>query len=478
PFSEIDDGADLVETALLLQGLLIAKQYFDSDAADEIELRRLIADIWRDVEWDWFSAGEDDGLYWHWSRNHGFKIGMKIQGFNECLIVYALAMASPTHPISEKTYQYWQSGPGYETRTVGGRIIEAAFPEPGPLFFTHYSFIGLNPHLLADGKVGRGYFNRNAAQVLSNREYCLYAAPKEYGYGPRFWGLTASLIPNGYTANAPDNDTGTVAPTAALASMPYVPFYSYQVLAALLRAAAVRPDTVWSDMGPVDAINKRDNWLAEGHLAIDQLPIVCMVENYRSGLLWKLFMRDPDVGRGLRRAGMRTPAFSNGFAEANQAWQPDGAGGYQALPLDLLPHPIVCMVENYRSGLLWKLFMRDPDVGRGLRRAGMRTPAFSNGFAEANQAWQPDGAGGYQALPLDLLPHPDRGRHELAYWRNQAGQTEFLVTTADDMSVCIVRTWSAAGANRVGVPLPATADRSVYRLRMVDTDSAVPVRLR
>lgn len=319
-FSDLDDGADLVETALLMQGLLIARAYFDGGGAEE-QLRGCITELWEDVEWNWFADREGQGLYWHWSPRHEFSIGMKIQGFNESLIAYILALASPTHAISTDTYRHWTSGSGYETRKVFGYTVPASLPNAGPAFLTHYSFIGLNPWLMADDYVPGGYYARNVAHILSNRGYCLYEAPAENEYSPDFWGLTASLIPGGYAANEPGHDSGTVAPTAALASMPYTPHYSMQVLENLLGKMAFR---AWGSCGPFDAINLRDDWVARQYLAIDQLPIVAMVENHRSGLLWKVFMGIPEIQDALQRAGIRPPALKDGFPEVVVPLRPKG----------------------------------------------------------------------------------------------------------------------------------------------------------
>lgn len=312
-YGDGDDVIDTVETALLMQGLLIARAYFNGPGG-EAELRDLITELWHNVEWDWFTncRQEENGIYWHWSPKRGF-LGLKIRGYNEALITYVLALASPTHPISRKTYDYWTSGPDYKARNVFGYRLEGTPSGGGPLFLAHYSFIGLDPHCLADRQVPGGYFARNIAQTLSNRGYCLQNAPGDHRYGPNFWGLSACQIEGGYTASSPENDRGTIAPTAALASMPYTPHYSMEVLHNLRR---VLSGQAWSWYGPLDAVNLRDSWVSPHYLAIDQLPIVLMVENYRSGLLWNLFMSDEDVQAGLRRAELKPPELEEGFPEA------------------------------------------------------------------------------------------------------------------------------------------------------------------
>ncbi|CAK7011095.1 MAG: hypothetical protein DELT_02087 [Desulfovibrio sp.] len=311
-FSKGDAGADIVETALLMQGLLIARAYFNGPGIEET-LRDIITELWEDVDWNWFTNGEENGIYWHWTQDRGFADSLKILGYNECLIVYVLALGSPTHPISRKTYDYWTSGRGYQPKSLYGYVVEAALGGGGPLFLTQYSFIGLDPRKMADSFVKGGYFARNVNHVLSNREYCLSHAPAKNRYSENVWGLTASLVKGGYNANEPLRDTGTVAPTAALASMPYTPQYSMQVLYYLLGPLK---EKAWGKNGPYDAFSLRDNWFSDGYLAIDQLPIVSMVENYRSGLLWRLFMTDTDVMRGLREAGITEPELAAGFPEA------------------------------------------------------------------------------------------------------------------------------------------------------------------
>ena len=333
-FSPKDNGADMVETSFLIEGLLIARAYFNGGGEEE-NLRNIITGIWNDVDWNWFTRGENDGLYWHWSPEYNFEMNMKIQGFNECMVTYVLAASSPTHPITRKTYNYWTSGEGYQDRNYNGYPIQAALPYTGPLFFVHYSFIGLDPMQMADEFVTKGYGVRNITQTLINRAYCLENAPKENLYSPDYWGLTASDIKDGYTASAPDNDHATVAPTAALSSMPYTPEYSMQVLRNIYNNYRAK---MWGPYGPFDAFSLRQNWFATTYLAIDQLPIPCMVENYRSGLLWKLFMGDKDVQSGLKLAGIHIPDYKTGFPQVVVTLKP-AHGKYVADAYDIRRHP-------------------------------------------------------------------------------------------------------------------------------------------
>ncbi|MBQ9105517.1 MAG: hypothetical protein IJY48_05240, partial [Mailhella sp.] len=218
-FSEKDDGADLVETAFLIQGLLIARSYFNGEDKLEQELRAIITELWHDVDWHWFSRGENNGLFWHWSPVHDFGMDMKISGFNEAMVVYVLALASPTHPISRETAKYWYSTHEYQPKSGNGYTIEAANEYAGCMFLSHYSFIGLDRRRMADSYVRKGYMVRNTTHALMNRAYCLESAPAEHQFSEGFWGLTSCDIKGGYRYQSAYNEVGTVAPTAALASM-------------------------------------------------------------------------------------------------------------------------------------------------------------------------------------------------------------------------------------------------------------------
>jgi hypothetical protein len=312
-FGDGDDIIDTVETALLMQGLLIARAYFNGPGS-EAELREIITGLWQAVDWPFFcnSPKEQHGLFWHWSPQRGH-LGLRIRGYNEALIAYVLAAGSPTHPISPKIGRYWRSGPDYQARPVYGYRLEAAPKDGGPLFLAHYSFIGLDPRLVADSQVPGGFFRRNLIQTLSNRGYCLQSAPEANQYSPKFWGLTAGQIKEGYVAASPGHDPGTVAPTGALSSLPYTPHYSMEVLHNLRQMMNGR---AWGRFGPYDAVSLRDDWVSPHCLAIDQLPMVSMIENYRTGLLWRLLMSDPEVRAGLERMEFHRPKLDEGFPEA------------------------------------------------------------------------------------------------------------------------------------------------------------------
>lgn len=296
PFSTYDNGGDLVETGFLMEGLLACRNYFS--AAGEAELRNTITELWEAVEWDWFER--NDALYWHWSPNYDWQMNMKISGWNEGLIVYVLGASSPTHGISRSTYDNgWARGGGMRNgRQFYGITLPLGSDYGGPLFFAHYSFLGLDPRGLSDQYAN--YWDQNVAHARINHAYCA-ANPKGHaGYSDKCWGLTASDIPDGYTASSPTNDNGVIAPTAALASMPYTPEES---IAAMEYFYYVLGDRLFGEYGFRDAFSLGAHWFAPSYLAIDQGPIVVMIENYRSGTVWQAFMSDPDVAAGLMKLG-------------------------------------------------------------------------------------------------------------------------------------------------------------------------------
>lgn len=303
PFGPKDDGGDIVETALLFQGLLCARNYFDGDEADECVLRARVTRLWLEVEWSWHARGPSGGLIWHWSPNYGFDIGREIHGWNECLIAYVLAAASPTFPAPPAAYHRgWAQGPDFLNGCAYYGIELPLGPAfGGPLFFAHFSFCGLDPRGLVDDYAD--YWRQNSSHVAIHIEHCRRNPSRRSGYGADCWGLTASSDPAGYRPHAPDQDTGVIAPTAALSSFPYAPQAARQAMRHFLGFG----ERLWRDYGFIDAFCEEKNWFSDRYLAIDQGPIVAMMENYRTGLLWKLFMRDADIQSGLRRLGFRDP---------------------------------------------------------------------------------------------------------------------------------------------------------------------------
>ncbi|MDQ0393917.1 glucoamylase family protein [Labrys monachus] len=303
PFSRKDDGGDLVETAFLFQGLLCVREYFDGDGAAERRLRQRITGLWGEVEWDWYTRGRKV-LTWHWSPNNGFALDHDIHGWNECLIAYVLAASSPRYPVGPEAYHRGFAA----SRDYGPprRYHDIELPigpdRGGPLFWAHYSFVGLDPRGLKDRYAD--YWQQNTAHTLINYRHCVLNPNGHAGYGPDCWGLTASDDPAGYDAHAPDHDNGVITPTAALASFPYAP---EQAMAALRHFLRKHGDRAWGRFGFVDAFCEDRDWFADTFLAIDQGPIIVMIENHRTGLLWKLFMRIPEIQAGLRKLGFSSP---------------------------------------------------------------------------------------------------------------------------------------------------------------------------
>jgi hypothetical protein len=304
PFFGKDDAADIVETSFLMMGLLCARQYFDRDTREEAAARAQISKLWNEVEWSWFTRGEHEVLYWHWSPTHGWAMNHAIRGWNECLITYVLAAASPHHPIEPEIYHRgFASGPGFRNgKSWYGIELPLGTPYGGPLFFAHYSFLGLDPRGLEDRYAN--YWEQNVHHVRINRAYCIANPGRFEGFGESCWGLTASDDPTGYSSHSPDKDNGTISPTAALASLPYA---RAEVIAVLRHFLTRYGKKLWHELGFVDAFCESQGWYADTFLAIDQGPIVLMIENERTGLLWKLFMAVPEVQAGLRRLGFSSP---------------------------------------------------------------------------------------------------------------------------------------------------------------------------
>lgn len=298
-FSAKDDGGDLVETGFLIEGLLTVQQYFDLDNPTEAAIREKITKIWEEVEWDWYLRSTD-ALYWHWSPEHEWAMNMAITGWNEALITYVLAASSPTHPISKEVYdQGWaRNGKMINGKKYYDITLPLGTSYGGPMFFAHYSFLGLDPRNLKDQYAE--YWEQNVAHAKINHAYCAANPKKFYGYSDECWGLTASDIPNGYTASSPTNDNGTIAPTAAVASIPYTPEES---LKAIRYFYYILGDKLVGEYGFKDSFNLSKRWFAPSYIAIDQGPIILMIENYRTGLLWDLFMKNQDVQAGLEKLG-------------------------------------------------------------------------------------------------------------------------------------------------------------------------------
>lgn len=305
PFSPQDNGADLVETSYLMQGLLCARQYFNASDAAESSLRNKINELWNAVEWSWFRQNNQNVLYWHWSSNYGWAMNFPVRGWNEALIVYVLAASSNTNSIPKIVYDngWAQNGAIKNGNSYFGIRLPLGPPQGGPLFFSHYSFLGINPHELTDAYAN--YWTQDTSHSKINYNYCVSNPKNYYGYSNLCWGLTASDDnKTGYAAHEPNNDAGVISPTAAISSLPYTPTESLNALKFFYYTLG---DKLWDDYGFIDAFNLTDLWFADSFLAIDQGPEIVMIENYRSGLLWNLFMGCPEIKGGMKFLGFQSP---------------------------------------------------------------------------------------------------------------------------------------------------------------------------
>lgn len=323
-FGKYDNGGDLVETAFLMQGLLAARQYFTRDIAPEKEIRDTVTSLWRSVEWDWYRKDSNSNfLYWHWSPDYGFYLNHPLVGWNETMIVYLLAIASPTHPVPARMYHTgWasQSDRAVEYRRWWSRTTQGDHYSNGntyydikldvgegngaELFFTHFSFLGFDPRDKKDAYTN--YFKNNRNIALINHAYAIANPGKYVGYGDNSWGRSAGINAAGGRAY-PRDDNGTITCTAALASFPYTPLESMKALKHFYRDLG---DRLWGNFGFRDGFNLSEDWFEDVNMGLNQAPIVVMIENYRSGLVWKLFMSNPEIKPALDHIGFQADSES------------------------------------------------------------------------------------------------------------------------------------------------------------------------
>lgn len=314
PFGTKDNGGDLVETSFLVSGIITVREYLKDGSEAEKAVAKKYDALWKGVDWKWYTNNKNF-LYWHWSPTYDWQMNFPLEGYNECLITYILAAASPTHPITPKEYhEGWARNGGIVTDKTKYNIPlilkhNGAEEFGGPLFWAHYSYVGLDPNQLTDKYAN--YWDLNVNHVKIDYEYCVENPKKFKGYGSDYWGLTASYSRNpdgtiGYNAHMPSNDVGVIAPTAAISSIVYTPKESIAVMRNLYENH--KKDT-WGVAGFYDASSLQYGWTAQRYLAIDQGPEVVMLENYRSGLLWKLFMNAPEVKQGLIGLGFHSDKY-------------------------------------------------------------------------------------------------------------------------------------------------------------------------
>jgi len=385
PFSQYDNGGDLVETAFLMQGLLTAREYFDQNTPLETALRDVITGLWEEVEWDWYRKNNSSVLYWHWSPNYGWQMNFALRGFYEAQIVYILAAASPTHPVPASLYQTGWTSSNYANNSIhfGHKVYCGPFGG-GPMFFAHYSYLGFNPRGRKDAFCN--YFVRNRNHALIQHAYSVANPEHHLGYSADCWGLTACDGPNGYSAHDiyPSSDDGTVAPTAALASMPYVP---QEGLAALRHFYRVQGERLWGPYGFYDAFNLDQNWFAGSYLAIDQGPIVAMIENHRTGLLWQFFMQNPEIEPALLAIGFQadsSPAEEafiekNGFDVLIFPNPVSASGGVLNLEFSILEKQKLTAQIVDREGKLLQTLLRDKEMAAGVFQEKFRLENLPRG---------------------------------------------------------------------------------------------------
>jgi hypothetical protein len=306
PFSPKDNGADIVETAYLVQGLLAVRQYLKEDNEAEKDLASDIDRLWKEVEWNWFTRGGEHVIYWHWSPDYGWEMNFPVRGYNECLILYVLAASSPTFPVGAEAYhEGWARNGDIKgfTEKYGYSLTlkhNGAEEYGGPLFWSHYSYLGLDPRNLKDNYAD--YWQHNVNHTLINWKWCSLNPLNYPGYSDKCWGLTASYSVDGYSAHAPGNtsDLGVISPTAAVSSIVYTPEHSLDAIRWFYFNLG---EKLWGEYGFYDAFSVKDNWYPRRYLAIDQGPEAVMIENFRTGLLWNLFMSCSEIKDGLKKLG-------------------------------------------------------------------------------------------------------------------------------------------------------------------------------
>lgn len=311
PFGKKDNGGDLVETSFLAQGFIVIREYLKDGNEEEKLVAAKYDKLWKGIDWKWYTNNKEV-LYWHWSPDYNWEMNFPLEGYNETLITYIMAVGSPTHSISPSAYHNGWARNG-EIKSENSKydlplILKHNGSQEfgGPLFWAHYSYLGLNPKGLSDQYADYWELNKNHVKI--DYLYCVENPKNFEGYGKNMWGLTASYTKNkdntiGYTAHSPTNDSGVISPTAAVSSIPYTPEESLGAMSYFFNDLN---ELTWGPAGFYDAFSLEDeDWVAQKYLAIDQGPMVVMIENYRSGLIWDLFMGSEEVKQGLDKLGFK-----------------------------------------------------------------------------------------------------------------------------------------------------------------------------
>ncbi|MDZ4803716.1 MAG: glucoamylase family protein [Candidatus Eisenbacteria bacterium] len=304
-----DSELSSIDTALLLAGAIDAKQYFNTADALDIQVRALVDSIYRRVDWE-FMRASGVGIRMGWKPVTGFNGFGTWTGYNEAMIMYLLGLGSPTKPPNPNNPGFmWSSWTaGYDWLTYYGYTY-IHFP---PLFGHQYSHCWIDYRYIQDNYTrnkGITYFENSRRATLAQWQYCIANPGGFTGYGPTLWGLTAGDGPNGYAARgAPpaENDNGTIAPTAAISSLPFTPD---EVIPTMHNFFDNYP-LLWGPYGFKDGFNLTSNpdWYGPDVIGIDQGPIIIMIENYLNQKVWLRFMQNVDVQRGLTRAGFTAVA--------------------------------------------------------------------------------------------------------------------------------------------------------------------------
>lgn len=300
-----DNGGDVVESAFLAEGLIVARQYLSKGNERERALAGRFDRLWREMEWDWYQKDGGDALYWHWSPDYRWEKNFPLKGYNECLAAYILGASSPTHRTSSDIYyKGWaRNGEIVSDTTLYGIPVKVLHNTGkayvGPIFWTAFSFVGFDPRGLRDS-LGINWFEVNKAHAAIQQAYCI-ANPMGYaGYGEDCWGFSAGYSVKGYKAHSTKRDLGVITPSGTLTAMPYAPD---AVMKALKHFYFDLGDELWGPYGFYDAYIATENRVVRNYLANNQCAVLPMIENWRTGLVWELFMSAPEIQEGLKRLG-------------------------------------------------------------------------------------------------------------------------------------------------------------------------------
>ena len=316
PFGNQVAAGEIVETAFMMGGLLTACEYFTGNSDAEKEIRENTQYFWETINWKKFIKG--DKLYWIW---HSDKVGqnneleLQMIGWNECLLIYILGMAAPDHlKIPQSIYSTSWKGWNFATpsRKTYGYLMPLGTEYGGSLFLSQYSFLGLDPRLMEDNDVY--YWTQNVSHTMINRHYCIFEAPAEYNYSELNWGLTACGgcgSNSDYKGRRPfQDDDGVIAPTASISAYPFTPFYSTQVMFNMSKNFP----NLNGEYGFSISYSPSEKSVGTDYLAMEHAPMAIMIENYRTGLIWNLLMKNEYVQKGLQLAGMKSqPNYQPGF---------------------------------------------------------------------------------------------------------------------------------------------------------------------